>query len=65
MCLPKAPKIDMPDAPLAQQDAKTPDMATSRRKQGQGNIAGGTLLTGPSAATGGATNTGAASLLGQ
>lgn len=62
MCLSK-PDIPKPK-PL--QEVKTPDSTAmaAKRKQTQGGMAGGTLLTGPSGISGSMTNTGANTLLG-
>lgn len=53
MCMPKAPKMPEmpapPPPPPAMQEQKTPEMVANRRKPGQpAQVAGGTLLTGPS-----------------
>ena len=61
MCM-SSPSVQTPDAP---QETKQPDIAAviaSRKKSGQ--LAGGTLLTGPSGIANNTTNTGATTLLG-
>ena len=59
---------DIPPPPPPPQDAKTPDMATVResaRRNRQGMIGGGSLLTGPSGIAPSAVSTGRSTLLGQ
>lgn len=59
---PKVPKV--PDPPPPPQEAKQPDSAVARdqAKRNRQGIVGGSLLTGPSGATG--ASTGGATLLG-
>jgi hypothetical protein len=69
MCLSKSPTIQAPAAvtpPPAAQEAKDANINAVRRtrQQGQGNVSGGSLLTGGMQGGAGA-NTGAATLLGQ
>lgn len=66
MCIGKTPKIPAPPAPPPPpQEAKAPDMNSTRRKRpSESGIAGGTLLTGPSGVDNSLLSTGGGSLLG-
>jgi hypothetical protein len=66
MCVGSRPKIPEPAAPPPPpQEAKAPDLNTTRRKRpSESGIAGGTLLTGPAGVDASMVSTGGGSLLG-
>lgn len=55
---------DVPPPPAPVQDVKQPEAVLNKRKAGQANMAGGTLLTSPTGITRSALTTGAPTLLG-
>lgn len=64
MCMPSAPKIQTPETP---QEVKQPDataLRDSAKRNRNGAMAGGSLLTGPSGIANAAASTGRTSLLG-
>lgn len=66
MCIGSKPKIPAPPAPPPPpQEAKAPDMNSTRRSRSDaGGIPGGTLLTGPTGVDNRLLSTGGGSLLG-
>jgi hypothetical protein len=63
MCM-STPKIPTPPPPPQQQELKLADSMNARRKNRNGGMGGGTLLTGPSGVANNALNTGGNTLLG-